>query len=174
MKEGRERNLCLWRDITKKNKTFLSRRVCPCLEEKQKGMREKVGRRKGANGVCVWGNFPPLAFGEGGNSSLAAFSHVATWMEILCASSRTPLTRRFIMCISAARGPPQQERRREPIPEEEQPSVCLTSTEYASRTRDLQPTCSAKCWRRTGILPLSDRSRGRFQGLNRKRGSWQI
>lgn len=124
--------------------------------------------------MCVCGNFSPLAFGEDGNSSLAAFSHVATWMEILCASSRTPLTRRFIMCISAARGPPRQERRREPNPEEARPSVCLTSTEYASRTRNLQLTFSAKCRRRTGILSLSGRSRGRFQGLNRKRGSWQI
>lgn len=50
---------------------------------------------------------PPLALGEASNLRLAAFSHVATWMEIFCASSRTALTRRFIMWGSAARGPPQ-------------------------------------------------------------------
>lgn len=50
---------------------------------------------------------PPLVLGEDSNLRLAALSHVATWMEIFCASSRTALTGRFIMWGSAARGPPQ-------------------------------------------------------------------
>lgn len=72
-----------------------------------------VERRASHRFPSEWDNreretlLPPLALGEDSNLRLAALSHVATWMEIFCASSRTALTGRFIMWGSAARGPPQ-------------------------------------------------------------------